>query len=197
LTAIPSSRRSPRRRSNFLFAKIFGPERAEGMLEDLLPLAHEWSPSVMVCEQAELAGPIVAATLGIPNVTHAFGHPLPAGPRGPGGGRDAAALGGTRPDRAALRRHVSAPLRRHESRSAEGVREQALPDILKLRPHDPAPAAETAGLPLVYVTFGTVFNRDLSLIATVVEGRTLPVKAVVTLGPGNEPPWANSRRTST
>jgi len=43
-------------------------------------------------------------------------------------------------------------------------------------------------VPLVYVTFGTVFNRDLGLIATVVEGvRTLPVKVVVTLGPGNEP----------
>ncbi len=68
----------PEERPNFLFAKIFGPERAAPMLEDLLPLAREWSPSVMVCEQAELAGPIVAAALGIPNVTHGFGHPLPA-----------------------------------------------------------------------------------------------------------------------
>ena len=67
----------PEERPRYLFAKIFGPERAAPMLEDLLPLAREWSPSVMVCEQAELAGPIVAAALGIPNVTHGFGHPLP------------------------------------------------------------------------------------------------------------------------
>ena len=46
----------------------------------------------------------------------------------------------------------------------------------------------TARQPLVYVTFGTVFNRDLSLIATVVDGvRALPVDVVVTLGPGNDP----------
>jgi MGT family glycosyltransferase len=60
-------------------------------------------------------------------------------------------------------------------------------DIVKLRPNDPAPVDETAGQPLIYVTFGTVFNRDLSTIATVVEGvRTLPVEVVVTLGPGND-----------
>src|SRR5690349_2415077 len=50
----------PSERPDFLFSRIFGPERAAPMLEDLLPLAREWSPSVMVCEQAELAGPIVA-----------------------------------------------------------------------------------------------------------------------------------------
>jgi len=41
--------------------------------------------------------------------------------------------------------------------------------------------------PLVYVTFGTVFNRDISVIATVVAGlRDLPLRVVVTLGPGRD-----------
>ena len=178
----------PAERPNFLFAKIFGPERAAGMFEDLLPLAREWSPSVMVCEQAELAGPIVAAELGIPNVTHAFGHPLPAARVARAG--DAMrplweARGLTAPPFAGTYQHVYVDMY-PEALKAYG--NDHIPDILKRRPHDPAPAAAPTEVPLVYVTFGTVFNRDLSLIATVVEGvRTLPVKVVVTLGPGNEP----------
>jgi MGT family glycosyltransferase len=43
------------------------------------------------------------------------------------------------------------------------------------------------GDPIVYVTFGTVFNRDVAVIATVVEAlRALPVRVVVTLGPGRD-----------
>jgi MGT family glycosyltransferase len=50
----------------------------------------------------------------------------------------------------------------------------------------PAPA-EPDTEPLVYVTFGTVWNRDVELIAQVVEGvRQLPVQVVVTLGAGRD-----------
>jgi MGT family glycosyltransferase len=42
--------------------------------------------------------------------------------------------------------------------------------------------------PLVYITFGTVWNEDLALFSTVVEAaRELPVRVVVTLGPGHDP----------
>ena len=177
----------PEERPNFLFSKIFGPERAAPMLDDLLPLAREWSPSVMLCEQAELAGPIVAAVLGIPNVTHGFGHPLPAA-------RVARAQdameplwqtqGLTAPPFAGTYEHAYVDMY-PEALKAYG--NEHISDVIKVRPHDPAPAAAT-GAPLVYVTFGTVFNRDLSLIATVVEGvRALPVEVVVTLGPGHDP----------
>jgi UDP:flavonoid glycosyltransferase YjiC (YdhE family) len=178
----------PAERPNFLFSKIFGPERAAPMLEDLLPLARDWSPSVMVCEQAELAGPIVAAALGIPNVTHGFGHPLPAA-------RVARAQDAleplwqaqdlTAPPFAGTYEHVYVDMY-PEALKAYG--NEHISDIIKVRPHDPAPATATGGAPLVYVTFGTIFNRDLSLIATVVEGvRALPVDVVVTVGPGNDP----------
>jgi UDP:flavonoid glycosyltransferase YjiC (YdhE family) len=178
----------PEERPNFMFSRIFGPERAEPMLEDLLPLAREWSPSVMVCEQAELAGPIVAAALGIPNVTTGFGHPLPA-PRVERGGEAMEPLwearGLTRPPFAGTYQHLYVDIY-PEPLKAYG--NDHISDIVKLRPHDPAPPAETTGTPLVYVTFGTVFNRDLNVIATVVEGvRSLPLDVVVTLGPGNDP----------
>jgi MGT family glycosyltransferase len=55
--------------------------------------------------------------------------------------------------------------------------------------HEDAPVwvGGDTGDPLVYVTFGTVFNRDVSVIATVVEAlRDLPLRVVVTLGPGHD-----------
>jgi UDP:flavonoid glycosyltransferase YjiC (YdhE family) len=178
----------PAERPDLLFSKIFGPERAAPMLADLLPLAREWSPSVMVCDQAELAGPIVAAALGVPNVTHGFGHPLPA-LRVARAGKAMQPLweqqGLAPPPFAGTYEHVYVDIY-PEALKAYG--NEHIQDVAKSRPHEPAPAAATEGPPLVYVTFGTVFNRDLDLIATVVEGvRTLPVEVVVTLGPGNEP----------
>jgi MGT family glycosyltransferase len=141
----------------------------------------------MVCEQAELAGPIVAAALGIPNVTHGFGHPLPA-VRVARAADEMEPLwqecGLTVPRFAGTYEHAYVDMY-PEALKAYG--NEHIPDVVKVRPHDPAPAAATDGQPLVYVTFGTVFNRDVGLIATVVEGvRALPVEVVVTLGPGND-----------
>ena len=178
----------PEERPNFMFSRVFGPERAEPMLEDLLPLAREWSPSVMVCEQAELAGPVVAGALGIPNVTTGFGHPLPA-VRLERAGEAMQPFwethGLTAPPFAGTYQHLYVDIY-PEPLKAYG--NEHIADVVKLRPHDPAPPTETTGKPLIYVTFGTVFNRDLDVIATVVEGvRSLPVDVVVTLGPGNDP----------
>jgi MGT family glycosyltransferase len=60
---------------------------------------------------------------------------------------------------------------------------------LLVRPYVPGSRAENPpGRPLVYVTFGTVFNKDLTTIGTVVEGvRELDVDVLVTLGPGADP----------
>src|SRR5215210_630765 len=65
-------------RPNFLFAHFFGLRRAEPMVADLVPIVDDWQPQLLVCEQAELAGPIAAARAGVPNATHAFGHLLPS-----------------------------------------------------------------------------------------------------------------------
>jgi UDP:flavonoid glycosyltransferase YjiC (YdhE family) len=178
----------PQERPDFMFARIFGPERAAPMLEDLLPLAREWSPSLMVCEQAELAGPIVAAALGIPNVTHGFGHPLPAvrvdrageamQPLWEGHGLPVPPFAGT----------YQHPYVDIYPEALKAYGNEHISDVLKVRPHQPAAGTAPDGPPLVYVTFGTVYNNDVGLIATVVEGvRALPVEVVVTVGPGNDP----------
>ena len=174
-------------RPDHLFGLNFGPRRAEPMLADLMPIAEEWRPHMLVCEQAELAGPVTAARLGIPNLTHAFGQVLPA----------------VRLERAA---DVMAELwRAHglEPRPFAGTYDHLYIDI-----YPPSlQAADTAHLgpvqlirpaesidrdpsrePLVYITFGTVFNHDLTLFTTALEAaRELDIRVVVTLGSGHDP----------
>jgi len=43
---------------------------ARYLLPSYLELARRWKPDLIVCEQLEFAGPIIAAVLGIPAVTH-------------------------------------------------------------------------------------------------------------------------------
>ena len=61
-----------------VFPLLFGETRTPPMLEALLPLAREWQPDLVVHEQGELAGPLVATLLGVPHAVHAFGGGIPA-----------------------------------------------------------------------------------------------------------------------
>ena len=63
----------PPEKSDFMFPRVFGVVRAERMLDDLLPVAQDFGPDLVMCEQAEFAGPIVAALVGAPNITMSFG----------------------------------------------------------------------------------------------------------------------------
>src|SRR4029077_3313270 len=60
-----------------MFPKLFGSISAPPMLEDLLTLVDP-RPALLIHDAAELAGPIGAASLGIPSVTHSFGGLVPA-----------------------------------------------------------------------------------------------------------------------
>ncbi|MFI6660229.1 nucleotide disphospho-sugar-binding domain-containing protein [Streptomyces sp. NPDC050523] len=48
---------------------------ASAMLDDLLGLARSWQPELVVHDAVTLAGPVVAAALGVPNVSHLWGTP--------------------------------------------------------------------------------------------------------------------------
>jgi UDP:flavonoid glycosyltransferase YjiC (YdhE family) len=177
----------PAERPQHLFAIVFGPLRAGPMLADLMPIVESWQPQLMVCDQAELAGPIAAARHGIPNATHGFGRLLPA----------------ARVDRA---RETMAELwRSHglEPRPYAGTYDHLYIDVYPpslqdadtahlgavqlVRPADPIESDDTAD-PVVYVTLGTVFNDDIELFQVAVEAaRGLGLRVVVTLGPGNDP----------
>lgn len=176
-------------RPDFAFSKIFGTPSAGPMLEDLLPVAREWKPDLVVCEQLELAGPIAAALLEVPNVTHGLGHPLPERLL-TCVGEEMAALwheyGLQQPGHAGTYRHLYLDIYPDPLKTFPSPH---IASSFPVRPHAPSQrAADPSGRPLVYVTFGTVFNKDLSTIATVVEGvRDLDVDVLVTLGPGADP----------
>jgi UDP:flavonoid glycosyltransferase YjiC (YdhE family) len=177
----------PAERPDLLFAIVFGPLRAEPMLADLMPIVESWQPHLLVCEQAELAGPIAAARHDVPNVTHAFGRLLP----------------GARVARA--RESMAELWHAHglEPRPYGGTYEHLYLDIYPpslqaddsahlgavqlVRPADPI-TADDAAEPIVYITLGTVFNDDLELFLLAVEAaRESGVRVVVTLGPGKDP----------
>ena len=69
---------APADRPTFMFPRLFGDVRAGPMLAALLDVTRDYQPSLLLCDAADLAGPIAAAALGVPNVTHSFGAILPA-----------------------------------------------------------------------------------------------------------------------
>lgn len=188
---------APSERPAFMFTKVFGTVRTGPMLADLIPLSERWKPEVLVCDAAELAGPIAAAVLGVPNVTHSFGPLLPA-VRLETAGAEVAPLwreNGLEPaPHAGCYRHLYIDIyppglqadTEHPHIAATQhlspvgfvtAGEEALPELLT------APSST----PLIYITFGTVFTNDTVLSSVVEAVRELPVRVVVTVGPRGDP----------
>lgn len=181
---------------DFMFPRLFGRVRAPRMLEDALPIAEAWGPDLIVCDAAELAGPIVASRLGVPNLTHAFGSLLPAA-RVAAAAEEVASLWAAngldpRPfcgcydhryldiyppslQRADMSHVNGRQLLRAEGEATPG--EDEPPEWLA----DPSP------LPLLYLTLGTIFSSDAVLRAAIEGIRELPVRVVLTVGPEGDP----------
>ena len=180
----------------YMFPRLFGAASTPRMLADLLPVARSWAPDLVVHEQAELAGPLVAALLDLPSVTHAFGGATPAEVLQEAG-------------------HAVEPLWRKHGRSLppyagsfrsgyldicppslQMVSLAHVPRVFPLRPvswaresDDRAPAwlDEDAATPLVYVTLGTVHD-DVTVLKTAVDAiAALPVRVLATVGPDGDP----------
>ena len=187
----------PPERPDFMFPRLFGTIRAAPMLAGLLPVVREWSPSLVVRDAAEFAGPIAAAALDVPSVTHSFGALLPPN-RVTAAGKEVAPLwhaeGLAVPSYGGSYQHLYLDI---YPRSLQASDLSHVPRVQALRPvtfagesDDDLPPLVTgaSSSPIVYVTFGTVFNKDLSVVATVIEAlRNLSVRLVVTLGPQADP----------
>ncbi len=186
----------PDERPNWLAPWLFGAARAGPMLRDLTPVVEEWQPDLVVHDQAEYAAAIAASAAGIPHVTHGFGDVLPkqrvgrtgddvadlwreAGlePRPYGGSYDHLYLDLYPPSLAlAPRDHI------HDLQRIRPV-----PTLASTPPPLPDDLRHLAGRPLVYVTFGTVFN-EARLLGSVVDAiASLPVSVVATVGLNNDP----------
>jgi UDP:flavonoid glycosyltransferase YjiC (YdhE family) len=144
---------------------------------------------------AEMAAPLVCSARGLPYVDVSYGPLIPAELL-QAAGRGAAQhwrARGLRPDPlAGLLRHLyidicPPALQNRELASVPAV--QAMRPVVAVPP-GPVPDEVSAlpDRPLIYLTLGTVYNRDLSVFATVLEGlRDEPVSVVVTVGQNNDP----------
>jgi UDP:flavonoid glycosyltransferase YjiC (YdhE family) len=186
----------PEERAAFVFPRSFGLGATPPMVADLLPLARDWRPDLLVHEQGSLASPLVGAVLGVPNVTHSYGGPVPAALVA-AAGKLLAPLwlehGLRVPPYAGC--FTSTYLDICPSR----VRSEPLGHIGEVQQVRPVPySGEQAGEPpsclrddqppLIYLTLGTVtLNREAVLSATVESLAGLGVPILVTLGPDGDP----------
>ncbi|MEO6157423.1 MAG: glycosyltransferase [Ilumatobacteraceae bacterium] len=180
-----------------MFPHLFGTVSAPPRLSDLSRIVDVWQPDVVVHDAAELAAPIAAASVGAPSICHGFGALIPA-------------------DRVQAASEEVAPLWRHAGLSPRpwaGCYDHLYLDIYppSLRPahgeyvsrrqsmrpvpfsidlpvgSEPA-IANGHGRPLVYLTFGTVFNAGSGPFAAALAGLAeLPVQVIVTVGSDGDP----------
>lgn len=178
------------------FPKVFGATAAPVLLPDLLPLAREFRPDLIVADAADFAAPLVGALLGVPCVNHGFGSLLPrkrveaaAGecahlwrehglePRAFGGCYDHLYIDLYPPSLgAAAADYLGAvqPLRPGVFATGEAA---PLPDELT-----------DDGPPLVYATLGTVFNDDAALFVAMAQAiAAAGARGVLTVGPQGDP----------
>ena len=173
----------------FAFSTLFTRLHAPRMVPDLLDVVDRLRPDLVVHESGEYATPLVATLRRLPWVHHSYGLLRPAYIR------QLATDAMTElwsdyelasPAQAGMfsRDYIDVCPRSLQSPEITSVSRRR-----SMRPAGTPISATLAGVPSgrprVLVTFGTVFNRDTSLIeAIVAKLGLLPVDIVVTAGPG-------------
>lgn len=174
----------------WIFTRWFAGYESLERAPELLAIGREWGCDVIVNDWAELAGPAVAAKLGIPSATLGLAVPRPdiaelvepwIAPTWSSMGLDVPPFAGLFDG---LFLDPCPP-----SMRPPGVQ---VPNTQPIRPGGSPPsrsddADKLAQLPpgrLLLVTFGTIFGRNPALYRTVIDGvRDLGRTVVVTLGP--------------
>jgi UDP:flavonoid glycosyltransferase YjiC (YdhE family) len=180
----------------FFFTEIFANLELVRRADDLDRVLDQWRPDLVVHEMAELAAPLVCSTRALPYIDVSYGPLIPANLLRAAG--QAAAphwqARGLDPDPfAGLLRHLYVdtcpPSVQYPEISSVPAVQPLRPAAAALAP-EPLPdwLAALGDRPLVYLTLGTVFNRDLGVFAAVLDGiRDEQVSVVVTVGQNNDP----------
>jgi len=182
---------------DILFGKMFGAIATPDRLPYLVAVAHDWRPDLVVADAAEFAGHIVAAEIGVPSVTKAFGALLPER-RVAAAGHEVASLWRSRG--LEPRPYGGAFDHLYLDIYPPGLQEPVatyVPRRQLLRPvaYDGQPGSAAplplpdgpAAAPLVYVTMGTVFNDPAPLKVVVAALAGLDARVLVTVGPRSDP----------
>jgi UDP:flavonoid glycosyltransferase YjiC (YdhE family) len=180
----------------FFFTEIFAGLELVPRAADLEQSLRAWRPDVVVHDVAELAAPLVCATSGVPSVDLSYGPLVPLAILRAAGLAAAPhwrARGLEPPAYAGLFRTLYLDTCPPSLQSDEMAAPDAPSQIQALRPGTAtdiaAPAAPRPDRrPTVYVTMGTIWNRDLAVFQCVIDGlATADVDVVVTVGRDNDP----------
>ena len=180
----------------FFLTEIFANLELEPRAAELQTVVNEWTPQLVVHEVAELAAPLVSSARDIPYVDVSYGRLIPrfllratgeaAAPHWRARGLEPHPLAG-------LFEHLyvnTCPpsLQNSEIASLRAVHDlrPAAPEMTQIA--RPEWLDRLDGLPIVYVTMGTIWNRDVDLFARIVAAlRDEPLALVVTVGQQNDP----------
>jgi len=180
----------------FFFTEIFANLELAPRADDLDSALDRWRPDLVVHEMAELAAPLICSARGLPCVDVSFGPLIPAALLQAAGQAAAPhwmARGLEPHPLAGLLRQLYIDICPPSLQTAEIT---SVPVVQSLRPVTAALAtapvpdwlAALPDRPLLYLTLGTLYNRDLRVFATVLDGlRDVPVSVVVTVGQNNDP----------
>ena len=185
---------APEQRPDYMFPAFFGESCPPAMLRDLLPTVDHWRPALIVRDASEFASPLAAALAGVPHVTHAFGalileHRVAAAatavaPLWRSYGLEPKPYGGSYDH---LYLDIYPPSMRVGSYDH-------VPHVQSLRPvpfdavdGDAVEPVIAGARPLVYLTFGTVFNEADLFAAALAGVARLDVDVLVTVGPQADP----------
>jgi UDP:flavonoid glycosyltransferase YjiC (YdhE family) len=189
---------SPEDLPGHMFPRLFGTVSAPPMLDDLLAFAERWHPDVVVHEASELSAPILAALLGVPTVNQGYGALVH--PDRMGAASDAVAplwekVGLPPRPWAGSYDHLYLDIYPPSLRLPYGdyvARRQSMRPIPYSATLDDAAAIGWSGddddRPLIYLTFGTVFNATDGAFRHALDGLAgLDARVLVTVGPGGDP----------
>jgi UDP:flavonoid glycosyltransferase YjiC (YdhE family) len=178
----------PERILHYFLPRAFGEIAVDEMIDDVLRVGRDFGPDVVVFEAFALAGPLAADVLGVPAITHLFG-PIPP------------------LDAVVLANDAVSPIWRAHGRSVPGwagmfreltiqicppsleVADVPVGATMQLRPTVlPKAPPSRKDRPLVYVTFGTLFNANLDLFRLVLDALAdEPIDVVATVGRDQDP----------
>ena len=185
----------PERVIGYWVPRLFGEVGMALVVDDLLAVARDFGPDVLIYESTSFAAPLVAALIGAQPVHHTFGSVLD--PEVLELTRDAVSptwreFGLDVPPAAGLLGGPTVNL----LPPGLGAQWEGVVDNVFLRPcalpmaEVPALPVEYAdpGRPLVYVTMGTLMNRDFDLFGEILAALAdEPVNVLVTIGRENDP----------
>ena len=185
----------PARVRSFVFTHLFVKVELEPRANDLITIVDRWSPHLAVHDIADFAAPLVATLAGIPYVGHSFGPAVQtdvmhaagqaAAPSWVSRGLEPHPLGG-------LYRYLYLDVCPPSLQAPEALlgETQCIRTVDTSQPATRQPPWLVAlrGLPIVYVTLGTVYNRNLDVFRTLLDAlSTGSQHVVVTIGKQMDP----------